>query len=132
MAKEVSQRVQLLINHYYNGNKTQFAKKVGVLPQAVNQWIKAGVAISSLEKIYAAFPEVDKNWLFYGMGTMFGESNGIFNSPNSGNVDSFNNSTIEGSSALVETLRQQIQDLKDQIDKKDEQIQNLIDLMMKK
>lgn len=130
-AADISERLQVVINHYHNGNKTRFAEQVGVLPQMVQQWLKKGISRSSLGKISDAFPEVDKNWLYFGIGEMFGTSTEIKNSPNSNNTGNFENS-FNGDSALVNALNQQIQDLKDQLDKKDEQIQNLIDLMMKK
>lgn len=127
----ISERLQLIINHYFNGNKSRFADKVGVLPQMVQQWLKKGISRSSMEKISESFPEVDKNWFYFGIGEMFGVSTEINNSPNSNNTGNFENS-FNGDSALVNALRQQIEDYKAQLDKKDEQIQNLIDLMMKK
>lgn len=131
MTTNISERLQAVINHYYNGNKTRFAEKVGVLPQMVQQWLKKGISRASLQKICDAFPEVDKNWLCFGTGEMFGMGS-IMNSPNSGNIDSFNGTTIGNETALVNALNKQIQDLKDQLDKKDQQIKDLIDLMMKK
>lgn len=71
MNKDVCRRVQLMINHFFNGNKTKFAERVGVVPQSVNTWLNKGIIGKvTLQRISDAFPEVDKNWLYFGEGEM--------------------------------------------------------------
>lgn len=132
MEQNVSERVQLIINHYHNGNKTRFAERCDVLPQAVNQWLRKGISKTSMDKICRVYPEVSRSWLFFGIGEMFSTSTEIKNSPNSNNTGNFENSFNAGDSALINALRQQIEDYKAQLEKKDEQIQDLIKLMMQK
>lgn len=127
-------RIQYIINVYFNGNKKNFADKIGISPQSLNSWFKVGVGNKSLAKVAEAFPDIDKNWIFFGqgcapMGNIHVE---VQDSPNA-QVNSPNAQQTSGSdTALVNALTQQIQDLKDQLDKKDEQIQDLIKLMMQK
>lgn len=130
MEQNVSERIQLIINHYHNGNKTRFAERCDVLPQAVNQWLRKGISKTSMDKICRVYPEVSREWLFFGTGEMFGNESVIINNQ-SNNTGNFDNSFNSGSSSVETELRQQIKDLKEQIAAKDEQIKNLINIISK-
>lgn len=57
-----------LITHYANGNKTQFAKILGVTPQAVNSWMTRGTFNSEL--FFEKFKDISPIWLLSGTGPM--------------------------------------------------------------
>ena len=57
-----------LIEHYSNGNKTQFAKILGISPQGLNTWISRNTF--DAECIYSKCLNVSANWLLTGEGSM--------------------------------------------------------------
>lgn len=60
--------LKALINHYAGGNKSQFAKKIGVKPQTINTWDTRGTF--DLELIYSKCECISAEWLLTGNGTM--------------------------------------------------------------
>lgn len=60
----------LIINHFCDGNKAEFARKVNELPQTVNGWLNRNVGRSITNKIIKSFPEVNEAWLLTGKGQM--------------------------------------------------------------
>lgn len=66
-------RLDALIAHFANGNKTAFAKEVGTLPSVVasitgGRMSKPGFEL--LEKIMLRYPEINGSWLLAGRGPM--------------------------------------------------------------
>jgi DNA-binding transcriptional MerR regulator len=57
-----------LIAHYTNGNKSQFAKILGIKPQTINTWDTRGTF--DLELIYSKCEGVSAEWLLTGEGDM--------------------------------------------------------------
>ena len=57
-----------LIEHYSNGNKTQFASRLGVSPQGVSTWLKRNTFDSEL--IFSKCENVSAQWLLTGKGSM--------------------------------------------------------------
>ena len=57
-----------LIEHYSNGNKTQFAKILGISPQGLNTWISRNTF--DAECIYSKCLGVSANWILTGEGSM--------------------------------------------------------------
>lgn len=57
-----------LITHYANGNKTQFAKILGVTPQAVNSWMVRGTF--NAELFFEKLNGISPTWLLSGAGPM--------------------------------------------------------------
>ena len=49
---EKKDMVEMLINHYSDGNKAQFAAKVGIKPQALSMWLSRNSF--DAEAIYAS------------------------------------------------------------------------------
>lgn len=61
-------RLEALINHYSNGNKSEFARVLGVKPQTINSWINRGTYDTEL--IYSKCIGVSASWLLTGKGDM--------------------------------------------------------------
>lgn len=57
-----------LIAHYCGGNKSQFAKKLGVKPQTINTWENRNSF--DLELIYSKCEYISGDWLLTGEGEM--------------------------------------------------------------
>lgn len=60
--------LQRLIDHFSNGNKSHFAKMIGVKPQTISTWI----ARDSMDKdlIFAKCENISPSWLMSGEGEM--------------------------------------------------------------
>ena len=65
-----NERILLIINHFCEGNKAEFARRVGELPQTVSGWLKRENGLKVLNKILEAFNEVNSSWLITGEGEM--------------------------------------------------------------
>lgn len=57
-----------LISHYANGKKADFAKKLGITPQAITTWYSRNTFDTPL--IYAKCEDLDAHWLLTGEGEM--------------------------------------------------------------
>ena len=63
-----------LIAHYCGGNKSQFAKKLGVKPQTINTWENRNSF--DLELIYSKCEYISGDWLLTGEGEMLKSNHG--------------------------------------------------------
>lgn len=61
-------RLLKLIEHYSDGNKSEFARMIGVSPQAVNTWISRNTF--DIDIIYAKCVNISPEWLLTGKGDM--------------------------------------------------------------
>lgn len=61
-------RLQTLIEHYAGGNKSNFAKMLGVTPQAITGWIARNTF--DIELVYAKCDDLSAEWLLTGEGRM--------------------------------------------------------------
>lgn len=68
---EKKDRLLSLISHYSGGNKSEFARMIGVSPQAVNTWITRNTF--DIDIIYAKCLNVSPDWLLTGKGNMLKE-----------------------------------------------------------
>lgn len=68
---EKKDRLLSLICHYSGGNKSEFARMIGVSPQAVNTWITCNTF--DIDIIYAKCLNVSPDWLLTGKGNMLKE-----------------------------------------------------------
>ena len=68
---ERKRMVSSLVEYYTNGNKSQFAKMLGITPQTINTWISRNTF--NAELIYAKCEGVSANWLLTGCGSMINE-----------------------------------------------------------
>lgn len=57
-----------LVEHYTNGNKSQFAKMLGITPQTINTWIARNTF--NAELVYAKCDNISADWLLTGSGEM--------------------------------------------------------------
>ena len=62
------ERLLALIDHFANGNKTQFAGMIGVSPQGLSTWISRDTF--DTERIYSKCVGVSPHWLLTGEGSM--------------------------------------------------------------
>ena len=67
------ERLLALINHFANGNKTQFAGMIGVSPQGLSTWISRDTF--DTERIYSKCVGVSPHWLLTGEGSMLDNDN---------------------------------------------------------
>ena len=63
-----SERIECIINAYFNGNKSRFAKLLGVKPQTINTWITRGTF--DIERVYTCCTQLNPHWLLTGEGEM--------------------------------------------------------------
>lgn len=68
MRMEKSEMVNLLIEHYGKGNKAEFARLVGLSPQAISSWIARNTL--DIELVYAKCKGVSADWLLSCEGEM--------------------------------------------------------------
>ena len=57
-----------LIRNFSNGNKSEFARMIGVSPQAINTWISRDTF--DIETIYSKCVNISPEWLLTGKGPM--------------------------------------------------------------
>lgn len=67
--------LQALISYYDNGNKSQFAKRLGISAQGLSTWIKRNTF--DLELVYSKCELLNSEWLLTGKGNMIKESSCI-------------------------------------------------------
>lgn len=60
--------LEALIAHYTGGNKSQFAKMLGVKPQTINTWDSRSTF--DIELIYSKCEHISADWLLTGKGPM--------------------------------------------------------------
>lgn len=68
---EKKDRLLSLIGHYSGGNKSEFARMIGVSPQAVNTWITRNTF--DIDIVYAKCLNLSPDWLLTGKGNMLKE-----------------------------------------------------------
>ncbi|WP_279183548.1 hypothetical protein [Alistipes finegoldii] len=66
--KVKKQQIRMLVNYYSNGNKSDFARKIGITPQGLSSWITRGTF--DLEIIYSKCENISADWLLSGEGNM--------------------------------------------------------------
>ena len=93
---EKKDRLLKLIEHYSNGNKSEFARMIGVSPQAVNTWISRNTF--DIDIVYAKCVNISPEWLLTGNGPMLKTS-----SDNNTNVEQqqVSTNTADESTPLV-------------------------------
>ena len=60
--------LETIIDHYTNGNKAQFANKIGVSAQTISAWIARNTFDNEL--IYTKCSDISSEWLLTGKGEM--------------------------------------------------------------
>lgn len=63
-----SEIIECLVNHFCDGNKSQFANLLGVKPQTINTWINRNSF--DVDLVYSKCEGVSGDWLISGEGSM--------------------------------------------------------------
>lgn len=70
----INDRMELLVNSYFNGNKSLFAKSIGLAPTAISGYLgkqrRSKPSIDVILAILKAVPQVNCMWLLSGEGDM--------------------------------------------------------------
>jgi len=69
----VNQRIEQLVEHFCHGNKSAFAKAIGISSQGLGEIIggrQSAPSFAALQKIAVAYPSVSVHWLVLGEGSM--------------------------------------------------------------
>ena len=61
-------RLLSLIQHYSGGNKSEFARYIGVTPQAISTWLSRNTF--DIDIIYSKCVNISADWLLTGQGSM--------------------------------------------------------------
>lgn len=74
---ELFQRLLQLVELLENNSQAQFAKQLGILPQTFNNYTnfdgQQKIRKVLLDKVLLVYPQVNRDWLFFGEGEIFGE-----------------------------------------------------------
>lgn len=62
------ERLEALIDHYSNGNKSDFARMLGIKPQTINSWMSRDSY--DIDLIYSICENLSADWLLTGEGKM--------------------------------------------------------------
>lgn len=81
---EKKDMLEIIINHYEDGNKAQFAKRLGISPQALSMWFTRNSFDAEL--LYTKCEGLSGDWLLSGDGEMFKTSQ-IVNGEQPSNID---------------------------------------------
>lgn len=69
----INDRIQQIVDYYFNGNKAAFAKKIGMVPAAISNYLgnkrRSKPSIEMVVDIIQEL-EVDAMWLLTGKGSM--------------------------------------------------------------
>ena len=63
-----SERIECIINSLCDGNKSRFAKLLGVKPQTINTWLTRDTF--DIERVYSCCGALNPHWLLTGEGEM--------------------------------------------------------------
>lgn len=69
----VNARINELVNFFSQGNKSAFAKAIGISNQSLGEIVgrrQSAPSFAALQKIFVAFPQVRMQWLILGHGQM--------------------------------------------------------------
>ena len=99
----INERILFIIKHFCDGNKAEFARVMGEMPQTINGWLKRNIGSNVLNKIIEKFPEVSKSWLITGEGSMLTEDTIV---PKSSTVDKDDDEKAE-LIKIIEELRKE-------------------------
>ncbi len=97
--------LQALITHYTGGNKSQFAKLLGVKPQTINTWDTRGTF--DLELIYSKCEYISAEWLLTGEGPMLKSGTPSPSEPSPKPKKSEKTSGAEDTAAFLSYIREQ-------------------------
>lgn len=108
----INERIKEIRECLSNNSNKEFSEKLNVSSQAISNYVRDGYNIGRevIENILKAFPQLDANWLLMGEGNM---------------LKNISDMPQVSDPQIISLLREQITDLKDTIDRKDREINNL-------
>ena len=70
MFNTFKERLQFIIDNLANGRQVEFAKKIDVPSNTLNNYLKKGVVpkIDFIQKLKTAYPEINSDWLLMNNG----------------------------------------------------------------
>ena len=98
--------LQALVTHYTGGNKSQFAKLLGVKPQTINTWDARGTF--DLELIYSKCECISADWLLTGEGPMLKSGTPSPSEPAPKPKKNEKTSNTEGTAAFLSYMKEQV------------------------
>lgn len=69
----ISERIAQIVQHFNKGNKSAFARAVGISGQGLGEMVgkrQGGPSFGALQKILTAFPQLRAEWVLFGRGPM--------------------------------------------------------------
>lgn len=108
-------RLLRLIDHFSQGNKSQFAKMLGITPQAVTTWIARNTY--DVDTIYAKCLNISPHWLLSGDGDM------LLSKVDNQSID--NESTFSKLIAMIDELQKRNESISMQLGAAQERIRQL-------
>lgn len=73
MENTVNERIKILVDELASGNKSSFARSIGISNQSLGEIIggrQSAPSFAALQKLFASFPQVRMEWLIMGYGPM--------------------------------------------------------------
>ena len=121
-----TERIECIINALCDGNKSKFARVLGVKPQTINTWLTRDTF--DIERVYSCCTQLSPHWLLTGEGEMLKNSttqtSSGDNSPNiSGNGNHVNNA------ATIDKALNEIAEQRRLVSKSQEQIDRLLGII---
>ena len=104
-----NERIECIINALCDGNKSQFARLLGVKPQTINTWIARDTF--DIERVYSCCGNLNPHWLLTGEGEMMksdatDQSNAVSHlSVQGGEVNVTQSNTNSADNETLKTLR---------------------------
>jgi len=109
--------IEILVNHYCDGNKAKFAAKIGVRPQTINTWISRDSFDAEL--IYSKCEGIKAEWLLTGEGETFNDPSISQTGDNSGALITGDVTINAAPSGEAEVLKERVAALQERIGEKD-------------
>lgn len=67
----INLKINEIVNHFFSGNNSEFAKKVGTSEANIRNYREKTVPkFDFIEKLFEKIPEINPNWLLTGKGKM--------------------------------------------------------------
>jgi hypothetical protein len=77
MESTVNERIKILVDQLTSGNKSSFARSIGISNQSLGEIIggrQSAPSFAALQKLFISFPQVRMKWLILGQGPMLQDS----------------------------------------------------------
>ena len=127
---DINIKINHIVNHFFNGNNSDFAKKLGTSEANIRNYReKTTPKFDFIEKLFEKLPEINPEWLLTGKGSMLKseDCNNIQEDETSNNVDykeKYINIIEENRELRIDIINKekQIQELKETTEKLKEKI----------